>query len=348
MPPAATASRRRNERRSWVRLPADRLLDVRLCDLQLRLPGTVPGRRVQRLYRELASRGLRFRPHVWIGEEWFTPDGVPGFAVPFYLVHPRLVTLQREEMLEAPDAGGEWCMRILRHEAGHALEHAFRLGRRAGFRKHFGTSRPPYPESHRPMPFGRDHVLNLETGYAQSHACEDFAETFAVWLQRSPGSWRREYRDWGALEKLEWVDALMRELARRTPPVRSRRELEPVSEDRRTLREFYEGKRRQHQRRFPRFHDRDLRWLFCSGAAHAGCRRADSFVRSLRPQVRRSVAECTGQYHLTIDRTLEEITDRCRTLDLRVHAPGAARIELATLVAVQTMGFLLARRRPRR
>ena len=37
---------------------------------------------------ELAGRGLDFRPHFWLSDEWFCPDGVPGIAIPFYLAHP--------------------------------------------------------------------------------------------------------------------------------------------------------------------------------------------------------------------------------------------------------------------
>ena len=41
--------------------------------------------------------------------------------------------------------------------------------------------------------------------YAQKHPDEDWAETFAVWLEGGP--WRRRYRDWQvALAKLEYVD----------------------------------------------------------------------------------------------------------------------------------------------
>jgi len=36
------------------------------------------------------GRELRLRPHVWLSTEWFSPDGVPGIALPFYLAHPRL------------------------------------------------------------------------------------------------------------------------------------------------------------------------------------------------------------------------------------------------------------------
>ena len=55
-------------------------------------------RRVRRLYRELDKRQIKFRPHVWLSEEWFSPDGVPGIAVPFYLAHPRLERLERRMM----------------------------------------------------------------------------------------------------------------------------------------------------------------------------------------------------------------------------------------------------------
>jgi hypothetical protein len=61
------------------------LLDLRLCDLPLKIEGTPLQLRIEKLYRELNARSLTFRPHVWLGEEWFTPDDVSGFAIPFYL-----------------------------------------------------------------------------------------------------------------------------------------------------------------------------------------------------------------------------------------------------------------------
>ncbi len=44
---------------------------------------------------------IKVRPHVWLSEEWFSPDGVPGIAMPFYLAHPRLERLERRIMQEA-------------------------------------------------------------------------------------------------------------------------------------------------------------------------------------------------------------------------------------------------------
>ena len=86
--------------------------------------------RIGQLYEELAARGLVFRPHFWLSDEWFTPDGVPGIAIPFYLAHPRLARLELHQMLEVEGGTHEWCMKILRHEAGHAIENAYRLRRR--------------------------------------------------------------------------------------------------------------------------------------------------------------------------------------------------------------------------
>ena len=116
---------------SFVRLRLDRmtdrqLLDVRLCDLPLQIRRTPLEQRIKKLYRELAARSLAFRPHIWLSEEWFTPDGVAGFAIPFYLAHPRLIKLERAQMLEVEGASEAECMRILRHEAGHAIDNAFR------------------------------------------------------------------------------------------------------------------------------------------------------------------------------------------------------------------------------
>src|SRR5713226_9490652 len=109
---------RRKLKSSWPRLNDEELLGLRLRDLRLRIQGTPLEHRVQRLYRELDARGIHFKPHVWLSEEWFAPDGVPGFAVPFYLAHPRLVKLERKQMLQVEGGTDSECMRILRHEAG--------------------------------------------------------------------------------------------------------------------------------------------------------------------------------------------------------------------------------------
>jgi hypothetical protein len=192
----------------WTRWSDERLLQLRMKDLGLTIDGTWLEEMVEKLYDELDARGIRMRPHVWLSDEWFSPAGVPGFAIPFYLAHPRLRRLERSQMLDVEGASRAEGMRIMRHETGHALQHAYALHRRRRWQQRFGKSSTRYPEYYRPNPSSKRYVQHLRLWYAQSHPDEDFAETFAVWL--APRSdWRARYRGWGALRKLEYVDELM-------------------------------------------------------------------------------------------------------------------------------------------
>ena len=115
----------------WADWPDDRLLDLRMCQLGITIEGSVLEDRIAELRTELDARGLStFKPHFWLSDEWFSPDAVPGVAIPFYLAHPRLERLERDHMLEVEGGTAEWCMRILRHEAGHAIDNAYKLRQR--------------------------------------------------------------------------------------------------------------------------------------------------------------------------------------------------------------------------
>jgi hypothetical protein len=222
----------------WAGVPDEGLLELRLCDLRLRIEDSALAGRLARLSSELERAGIRFRPHAWLSTGWFTPYGASGFAIPFYLAHPRLARLERSMMGEVEGGTEAWCMRLLRHEAGHAIDNAYRLHRRKSWREHFGRFGEPYRVTYAAKPRSRDHVVNLDHWYAQSHPAEDFAETLAVWL--SPGSqWRTRYANWPALRKLEYVDALMREIASRPPVVRTRERTDSLPKLRWTLREHY-------------------------------------------------------------------------------------------------------------
>ncbi|HTU66254.1 MAG TPA: putative zinc-binding metallopeptidase [Steroidobacteraceae bacterium] len=218
---------------------------MRFCDLKLKIERSPVARRVRRLYRELDKRQISFRPHVWLSEEWFSPDGVPGIAVPFYLAHPRLEKLERRMMRNVEGGSAESAMRILRHEAGHAIDTAYRLRRRKRWREVFGPASLPYPDTYRARPGSRRYVQHLGEWYAQSHPCEDFAETFAVWLKPN-SSWRRTYAQWPAFHKLELVDELLSAVRARRPPVRNREIVEPLRENTRTLADHYRRKLRRY------------------------------------------------------------------------------------------------------
>jgi Putative zinc-binding metallo-peptidase len=314
----------------------EELLDLRLRDLNLSIDGTPLERRVARIYKELDNRGLRLKPHVWLSEEWFTPDEVPGFAIPFYLAHPRLSKLERRQMLQVEGGAEKECLRIMRHETGHSIDNAFHLHNRHRYRELFGSYTRPYPDWYKPEPNSRDYVLHLPAWYAQAHPAEDFAETFAVWL--APGSrWRRHYTGSPALRKLEYVDEVMKELAGKAPINQSRRKVDELSDIRITLREHYLKKRRHYDFQWPPDYDRDLLRIFSSEGDHSHPS-AVSFLRRHRRELRREVAEGTGVHNYAIDQMFLDMINRCRELNLRVGiTPEHAKQKLLVLLTVQTI-----------
>jgi hypothetical protein len=325
---------------AWSDWTDEQLLDLRFCDLKVAIEGSWLEERIAQLHAELDARGINFRPHFWLSDEWFTPDGMTGVAIPFYLAHPRLAKLEESQMLEVEGGTQAWCMKILRHEAGHAIDNAYRLQRRRKRQRIFGHNSVPYPEYYTPKPYSKSYVLHLDMWYAQSHPAEDFAETFAVWL--TPDSeWRARYGDWPALKKLEYVDELMREISGNPPVVSSRQMFEPLSHLRRRLRQHYRRKRSHYGIERPNFYDRDLRRLFSAGPEAAGNPTAAQFLSRIRRDVRRRVAGWTGIYQYTIDQVLEDIIGRSRQLKLRLRqSEDQTRLDFTVLLTVQTMNYL--------
>jgi hypothetical protein len=325
----------------WASLPDDQLLSLRMCDLGLSLESSPwLGAQFDQLERDLAAREVKFRPHFWLSDEWFTPDGTSGIAVPFYLAHPRLAKLEESQMLEVEGGTPEWCLRILRHEAGHAIDNAYRLQRRRRRQDLFGRSSEPYPDDYTPRPHSRSYVVHLESWYAQSHPAEDFAETFAVWL--TPDSqWRARYAGWPALRKLEYMDELMRDIGPREPVAPPGRPLDPLPRIRRTLRTHYQRKRARYGVEFPNFYDRDLKRLFSDRPEFAANITAAAFLSRVRKEVRRRVARFTGEKQYTIDQVIEKIIRRSDELGLRLAGPDdRAQMDFTALLTAQTMNDL--------
>jgi hypothetical protein len=338
MPRKAQGGKRR--RKNWAALDDDALLKLRLKDLRLSVDGTWLEGCLHELHAELAERGIAVRPHAWISDDWFSPTTTPGIAFPFYLAHPRLKRLERKMLLEVEGGTRNECMRILRHEAGHVVQHAYGLQRRRKWQKLFGPSSIRYPSYYRPNPASRNFVQHLRLWYAQSHPDEDFAETFAVWL--SPrSSWRKRYAGWPALKKLEYVDGLMREIAGKKPLLSQRSKVDPLSRLSKTLGEHYKKKLEHYAVETPRTFDRDLRRIFSSDPRHRNAPAASAFIRKNRARLRRLVSKWTGEYQLTLDAVLDEMIDRCRELKLRAAgSERKLRLDFTVLLTAKTVHSL--------
>jgi Leu/Phe-tRNA-protein transferase len=329
-----------SRRFAWARLPDDKLLQLRFKDLKIGLEGTWLERCLRDLYDELEQRGLTIRPHAWLSSEWFSPVNSPGIAFPFYLAHPRLMRLERKKIFEVEGGTRSECMRILRHEAGHVVQNAYQLQRRRRWRELFGRSSTRYPSHYRPNPASRRYVQHLRLWYAQSHPDEDFAETFAVWLQPR-SSWRKRYENWPALRKLEYVDELMAEIAYEKPALTRRLRVDPLSQLTDTLAEHYRKKQAFYAVDIPKIYDRDLRRLFSDDPRHGRSPAASSFLRRYRARIRQSVSKWTGEYELTLDAVFDDMIRRCRELKLRaVGSERQLRMDFTVLLTAKTVHSL--------
>ena len=248
----------------WVDYTDEQLLELRMCDLGLRIEGTELEWLIARLYDELARKGLSFRPYFWLSNEWFTPDAHSRHRDP---VLPRPPAPQgaraQADATRSKAARRAWCMRILRHEVGHAIDNAYRLHFRTALpravrelvRRPTRTSTSPSPTAElrrpprhvvRPGPPGRRLRRDLRRLAATRL---ELAAALRGWPARAKARIRR--RADGA-----------RSPAKPRPSPRGVQS-KPLRELKQTLGEHYREKRHAlHAGDLPDFYDNDLRRLF--------------------------------------------------------------------------------------
>jgi len=320
-------------------LSDEELLQMRICDLKLTITGTELESRIAKFCAELDKKNILVKPICYLGDEWYCPEGCATISIPFYLAHPRLKKLEEKMMLEVEGGTESWCMRLLRHEMGHVLNHAYLLEKDRTWQRLFGPVSLEYSESFRARPYSRGFVRHLDGYYAQSHPEEDFAETVAIWLTPDL-DWRRQYRGWKALTKLEYVDELMSKLAGTPPPVFNKAKMSEVSRLRSRLALYYKRRRKMYAQDFPEFFDADLRRLFIDPATAPDNERAAVFLRRSSKIILQAVSTWTGEPKFTLNRLLRALTDRCAELDLRLRSPSAG-VEVTAFLATLASHYRL-------
>ena len=308
------------------------LLNRPIRELGLKLATSPVERFVEQLYRELESKGLaKFRPACYLTDEWGCPSGEPIIGIPFYLANAELAQLEKQSH-DLEDA--REIMMYLRHEAGHAFTHAYKLHNKPEWKQMFGSFRRPYRDNYRPAPFSREYVRHLPGWYAQKHPDEDFAETFAVWL--TPRSnWRKRYRGWPAMEKLIYLDRLARKL-RKSEPMRRRGIADITVDDMEiTVAEFYHRNGREEVPVTELTPDTDLRDLFPVSKRKKTALAASEFLRQHRKPLIDKVAQWTGAQRPLIKSLVDNLERRAGELDLRTDKTRSAE-HLAEITAYAT------------
>lgn len=315
----------------WENLTDEKLLKMRIKDFRVSIEGSELEPCVRRLYEELDAKGIRFHPPCYLADEWLCPDREPIIGIPFCLAHPRLKHIEQQMMLEVEGGTEQSCMKLLRHEAGHALNYAYGLFRKTRWRQLFGPMSMRYSDSYHFLPYSKRFVVHLEHNYAQSHPDEDFSETFAVWL--TPGSnWQQKYRDWPAIKKLQYVDALLRRICDKPPIVNTQgRPPWSASNMTSTLEAYYRRKRKQLGNEFQAYYDDTLRTLFKGAPAGPDQQKASRLLRLHRRRLIDSVVMWTSYRKYEISQLVDKLIARCDALEL--VAEDEDIIGAATLIA---------------
>jgi hypothetical protein len=325
----------------WTSISDEELLERKISRLGLKLDATELQPLIQRLYDELTQKGLAFHPPVHVGDEWFVPVGIPAIFVPFFLVHDRLRKLERRMVLEVEGEAPEAFMRLIRHEAAHAYAYAYQLYKKKKWQRMFGlTSSEETPQFYRPRPYSHSYVLHLDDWYAQSHPDEDFAETFAVWL--TPGDdWRKRYAGWKALQKIEYVDELMRSLSGKAPTHQPQYDVAEYDCLNLKLKTYYARKRKLYEDSYPNFYDNDLQQLFAAGPEIVGRVKASTYLRQRRRQLMDSVCQWTNEKKYRVNKLLNRLIERCEQLNLYIKADDAAQnLQVSAYITTLVMNYL--------
>lgn len=213
------------------------LLSTPINQLPLKLSHSPLTPLISRLKSDLHEHEINWIPKFYLSDEWGCPHDQPLVAIPFYLADQQLSELEGK-MTKVPAEDTKEIIMYLRHEAGHALNYAYKLYRDKSWQKIFGNFSRPYTEKYKWIPNHKAFVIHLPDWYAQKHPDEDFAETFAVWLTPTI-NWKKIYQNTPAMVKLRYIDRLIKTIKNKQPLMPRGKKDAPVEKLTMTLSQWY-------------------------------------------------------------------------------------------------------------
>jgi len=318
-----------------------------LSDLGLKIDGTHLEKLINRLFAELDSKGIHFKPKCYLTDTWGCPNKVPVIGIPFYYADAALSKIEDEMNGDLEDE--HELMMSLRHEAGHAINYAYRLYELEEWQDTFGRFSEPYRDYFHPNPQSREFVKHLyqQVGpyagriYAQKHPDEDFAETFAVWL--APRSnWRQKYKNWGALNKLKCVDKLMKDIRVQKPMVTDGELIHPIEDLNLTLLEYYNKSEERYREKAQGYVDDVLREIFSTNGKGEKRIPAGGFIEKNRNHLVEMISYWTGERAPSVKPLIDKLISRARELDLNLSPRRQTRklIEVTALATSLIMNYI--------
>jgi hypothetical protein len=320
--------------RNLIEVEEQELLSRRIADLDLVIKGSRLEPLIHTVYLEMQQAGIGFRPKTYLSDGWGCPDGIPVIGIPFYLADTRLLNMEsRYSQVEAENDAA--VLKYLRHESGHAFNYAYRFYDKTSFRRLFGRFSLPYNEDYPTIPFSNRFVRHVPGWYAQKHPDDDFAETFAVWLDPY-SDWRNRYKDTPVMTKLLFMEDLVRRYGEKAPVVSGGRLHRSLRHLDITLQQWYDCRHNGVVRfNLPDTINFDLRDLF---PEKEGLLVTDVFQTN-KKNLMLEVNLLTGINRHILRQLMDELIERLKKLDLRANSQVDLTTRISILVTTLAMNY---------
>ena len=231
----------------WEHYTDKQLMKMKLKDLDINFT-LRSNELINTVCAEVAQRGIFLQVAHYISTEWFTAYKSRAIAIPFYLFHPRLTNLEIEKTGWSEGNDENYFLKLLRHEIGHIIDDLCYDNYREKHRI-FGTA-TKYPNYYTYKPYSKKFVKNLDEYYAQCCPEEDFAETFAVWLDPN-SNWYEKYKNTPAIKKLLFIDSTIHEKTKNIS-FEKYKIIDKIDTIDITLGEYYRRKNKKYRRKVPK------------------------------------------------------------------------------------------------
>lgn len=288
------------------KLTLEEILDLRIKDLKLEFTSEQK-QSFQKLFQLLSKNQIDWKPHIWMADEWFSPDGVSGFAVPFVLTHKKLIQLETRFLGECEGKSNSEFLKLCSHETGHAIDNAYKLRLSKMRQNLFGLTSKKYPNSYSPKPESTSYISFLGDHYAQAHPDEDWAETFAYFLNH--GSKSANKHNSLVVEKLNCVETIIKSVSNKKYKDNAHTTPGNIKNDTRTVRQYLIEKRKNLKKNRSNFYAKKISNHFLKKESAFPIHR---YIRENQNKLVREISFSTGKDIWTINKSLNDLKEECK------------------------------------
>lgn len=306
------------------------ILNLKIRELDLNLPYKYQTQILK--HREILKRyQIKWSPHYWLSDEWFSPNSIGGIAIPFMLSSSILIDLEKEYIGHCEGEKESDFLKLLCHETGHALDNAYQLRLLKERQKLFGLSGESYPCSYRPDPHNNDFVDFLGDHYAQAHPEEDWAETVGHLLYSNNKIQKRKSSH--CIEKQIYTLKILNQLQHKSFK-RTQKTYLNYKNDHRTIKQYLDDKKKNLNITKSYF-SKEVESIFTHKTSHV---KAFPFI-SKNKQI--LLGKQNVSHNWIVERFLTQLKNECKRNDYRLkYNESVSLLKIQQLIDTNLYSFI--------